>query len=378
MADEDDAVTGPGTGTLTLPRRPKKPRHRSGPSPAPEVRMFAPVLEVRAAADGSDTIEITGEPIVYSQPYVVRDFFGEFIEVMEPGVATNVLANNCDCRLLVNHAGLPISRTSAGTMDLIDSPGALTFVARIDTRQSIANDLVVAIERGDVSQMSCGFVVAPNGDEWVSDNERHIYRFADLLDVSAVTYPASPTTSIAIAERMMLEAPVESRARVRRMWAISRELHEGRTVSREDVDLLAQGLKALAEAAPEETEDRAAPTKADPGIMAKVQAAHDAVSGALKAQAGDPDNGTDPDDSAVFGHLKNALTHTTKALQAQATDSAPGAPAAGDGDTQLQGDGTSGASGTGNDDNAGTRSTGSLALELEMLKLQRQRRRRVA
>jgi HK97 family phage prohead protease len=336
------------------------------------VRMFACTgLEVRSATDGSDAIELVGSPIVYDTPYKVRDWLGEFSETMKPGVASLLLASGVDTRFLFNHAGLPLARTIAGTLNLIDTTKALTFSARLDARQSLATDLAIAVERGDVSQMSCGFIVAD--DSWDdAEMNRTIYRFADLLDISAVTYPASPTTSIDIAARMMAEAPPESRARVRRMWAITRELREGHPVSTEDVGFLAQGLKVLAEAVPDEPEDRAAPTAQDPKVMAKVKAAHDAVSDALQTQAGDPDNGKDPDDDAVFGHLKNALTHTTKALQAQAVDSAPDT-AAGDGDTQLQGDGTSDASGTGNDDNAGTRSTDSLKLELKLLHLQRER-----
>ena len=46
--------------------------------------------------------------------------------------------------------------------------------------------------------MSVGFVVET--DEWSADyTQRSISKFRSLEDVSAVAYPASPTTSIALA-----------------------------------------------------------------------------------------------------------------------------------------------------------------------------------
>lgn len=162
-------------------------------------RAVAPLgLEVRGLKGSG--IEITGQPIVYNTPYVVRDAWGEFEETMRPGVVSGVI-NRCDCRFLFNHDGMPLARTTSGTMQLIDTPTGLSFVARLDRRQALAADLLIAIERGDVSQMSCGFIVDPTGDEWSADNtERQIFRFADLLDVSAVCFPASPTTSIQLAQ----------------------------------------------------------------------------------------------------------------------------------------------------------------------------------
>lgn len=247
--------------------RTKKPRHRSGPTVGVEYRHFAvDGLEVRSAKDNSDTIEITGNPIVYNTPYLVRDMFGEFQETMAPGVASNALASGADVRFLFNHEGLPLARTVSGTLRFDDGPEKLNFTASLDARQQIANDLAIAIERRDVTQMSCGFVVAD--DQWnASMDERTVYRFSDLLDVSAVTYPASPTTDIQVAQRMMLEVPVESRARVRGMWTITRDLKEGRPVDTDAINTLAAGLSALAEV---DDEDRAAPTTQDGKVTAKI------------------------------------------------------------------------------------------------------------
>lgn len=236
--------SGDGTGSRSA-KRAKKPRHRSGPTIGPEVRFRTNILEIRAASDDFDVVEVTGEPIVYDTPYKVRDMFGEFEETMRSGAASDCLGRGADVRFLFNHDGLPLARTSAGTLSLKDSPRALSMTARLDTRQQAANDLAVAIERGDVSQMSCGFIVGD--DNWNEDcDERMINQLQDLLDVSAVTYPASPTTTIAVAQRMLMQATrTESKARIRQAWLALRELREGKVLSAPNQKLLIGALEAL-------------------------------------------------------------------------------------------------------------------------------------
>ena len=155
-------------------------------------------LEVRNITGGKGTlVEVEGAPIVYGVPYFVRDAFGEFEETMQRGVASHLI-DTADCRFLFGHDGLPLARTKSGTMKLADTASALRFTATVDTRQQLANDLVIAIELGHVSSMSVGMVVAQ--DVWSPDyTKREVSRLDALLDVSAVTYPASPTTSIALA-----------------------------------------------------------------------------------------------------------------------------------------------------------------------------------
>jgi HK97 family phage prohead protease len=235
--DTQDAGTGGNQAT-----RRKKERHRTVPL-TPEVRHFvAKGLEVRATAD-SDEIKITGRPIIYNVPYPVRDIFGEFEERMIPGCASDMLARGVDCRLLLNHEGLPMARTTAGTLRLWDTAEALNFEATLDARQQLAKDFSIAIERGDVSQMSVGMLVGR--DEWGEDGgkeTRDIYGLADLLDVSGVTYPCSPTTNIEIARRMALEIPVESRARARRIYT---DLRAGKVLSQGNQDKVAAAAAAL-------------------------------------------------------------------------------------------------------------------------------------
>lgn len=355
--------------------RTKKPRHRSGPAVGIEVRHFsAEGLEVRSPSDGSDTIEVVGSPIVYNAAYKVRGLFRDFEETMLPGVASAILGT-VDCRFLENHEGRPHARSTAGTLIFADTPDKLTFTARMDARRQDSTDLALAIEHGDVTQMSCGFIVAPGGDDWnKAENERQVSRFADLLDVSAVTYPCSPTTDIAVAQRMMLSVPVESRAQVRRMWAFSRDLREGKPVDAETAQVLAAGLEALCAA----DENRAAPTAADAKVTSALKTAHQAMHDLVQAQTTDPDNGTDPADEEVWGHIRAAAASLTKASIAQSKDNAPEAEAADGGP-----DGTQNApdpSPASAQDGTGSRSADPeeerrhLALELQLVATRRRRR----
>lgn len=218
----------------------KKRRHSASP-PEREVRYRVSDLQVqtRSKAD-TDELVVRGSVVVYDTPYSVHDRYGEFSETMAQGVATDCSKRGVDTRLLVNHEGLPLARTTSGTMKLIDTPRALNIEARLDARMQLANDLYLAIERRDVSAMSVGFrVAAPDGDVWNDDfTERTVLRFADIADCSAVTFPASPTTSISAVQRAGA-VPVEARARLR---AIHRAVRAGRFDSEQFVAALGGAL----------------------------------------------------------------------------------------------------------------------------------------
>ena len=168
----------------------------------PEVRFFdAGNLEVRGADKAGNHVDIIGTALVYNVPYSVVDRKGEFQERMLPGVAKDVLKG--DTRFLINHDGMPLARTASGTLRLEDTSTALRCIPTLDLRQQHASDLVIAVERGDISQMSVGFVVGPGGDAWNhARDERSVKRFKTMPDVSAVTYPCSTSTSLEVAQRM--------------------------------------------------------------------------------------------------------------------------------------------------------------------------------
>ena len=130
----------------------------------------------------------------------LETFAGTFREKIDPAAFDEVLATNPDVRLLLEHEGLPLARTKAGTLDLSKDEVGLRSWARISNTRA---DVIVALERGDLDQMSFAFTIAE--DEWHEDVdaelvERTILRVGELFDVSLVAFPAYPDTDAALRE----------------------------------------------------------------------------------------------------------------------------------------------------------------------------------
>jgi phage head maturation protease len=114
----------------------KKPRHRAL-EPIQKLRHFtATGIEVRSSSK-SPEIRISRMPIRYGVTYQVTDQFGQFDERMASGVASRVL-DGADCRFLFDHSGLPLARTTSGTLTLRDSEEGLLMEARLDARQQLS------------------------------------------------------------------------------------------------------------------------------------------------------------------------------------------------------------------------------------------------
>ena len=269
-------------------RKERKPRHRSSPTPREEIRDSIvhfgindlKVTEVRSSTGAVGQITLEGTPIVYNRSYAVHDMWGTFQETMSSTVCDAVLSSplRLDCRFLINHDGIPLARTQSGTLELENTREGLRSIVSLDTRQTLASDLAIAIERGDVSQMSCGFIVGD--DQWNDDmTTRTINSLSELLDVSAVTYPASPTTHIEVAQRMMNALPVESRSRLREAYKVMNEIRAGRKFNTQNAQLILSALESLHEADdldPAEFASRAA----------SIAAAHQSASDALNSLDG--------------------------------------------------------------------------------------------
>jgi len=156
--------------------------------------------EVRAAGD--DSLVVEG----YASNFDVEYDLGYFKESVSRGAFDEVL--NDDVRFLLNHTGAPLARTTNGTLELsIDETGLKYRAALADTQDG--RDLYKLIKRGDITQSSFAFTI--DKDEWSEDRStRTITKVGRLLDTSAVTYPASPSTTVAA--RNMAAAAQEAAA----------------------------------------------------------------------------------------------------------------------------------------------------------------------
>ena len=114
-----------------------------------------------------------------------------FQERIAPGAFADVLED--DVRLLVNHEGMPLARTSNGTMTLKEDEKGLYYRAHLSDTQ-VGRDVYTMIKRGDLSQSSFAFTIK---DESVDeDGVRVIDKVAMLIDTSIVTYPAYKASSV--------------------------------------------------------------------------------------------------------------------------------------------------------------------------------------
>lgn len=178
---------------------------------APE-RFF---VETRAALEGNT---LTGYAAVFDGTAAVRGGY----ERIGPKAFDEVL-KRADPRALINHnPSLVLGRSSAGTLRLdVDERGLAFAVDLPDT--SYARDLRELVERGDLAGASFGFL--PGDDELSRAPDGKQVRthtaIADLLDVSAVTYPAYEGTSLALRH---IEFPRVARPRLQAIRARARHL----------------------------------------------------------------------------------------------------------------------------------------------------------
>lgn len=150
---------------------------------------------------------VEGLAAVYEQETVIRDFFGEFVEVIRAGAFDD--CDFDDVRLLVNHNfnGIALARSrrnnksdKPNTMQLSVDENGINIKADLDTENNEqARALYSAISRGDMDGMSFCFYVDEDGQRWSTKDGkdyREIIKVAKVIEVSAVNFPAYGGTNI--------------------------------------------------------------------------------------------------------------------------------------------------------------------------------------
>jgi len=152
-------------------------------------------VEARQAEDG--TMRLSGYAAVFNDDSVPLPF----IERIAPGAFRKTLTETPDVRLLINHEGLPLARTKNETLRLKEDEIGLYMDADLPDTQA-ARDLYTLVERGDVDQMSFAFrVIRQKWNEGRTERTLTELSLADG-DVSVVTYPAYPTTTVEAREQI--------------------------------------------------------------------------------------------------------------------------------------------------------------------------------
>lgn len=155
-----------------------------------------PLKEIRInESDGGTCIE--GHAAVFDSWSETLGGIFPFKEKVRKGAFAESIGRD-DIRALFNHdPNYVLGRNRAGTLELVeDDVGLRVRITPPDT--SWARDITTSIRRGDISQMSIGFVV--EDDEWSSKDgiDTRELKKVRLFDVSPVTFPAYTETDIGV------------------------------------------------------------------------------------------------------------------------------------------------------------------------------------
>lgn len=166
-------------------------------------------FEIRAEENADHVGVITGRPIVYES----KTDLGYFEEVIAKGALDH--ADLRDVRFLVNHdtSMIPLARSRNNnmnsTMQLMPDEQGMAIRVNLDIQNnSEARNLYSAIERGDISGMSFMFNI--DSEEWSNLDSDHptrtIRAISNVIEVSAVTFPAYEDTSISVRNKQALDS----------------------------------------------------------------------------------------------------------------------------------------------------------------------------
>lgn len=167
-------------------------------------RRCAPTeFEVRARKGDTGGVVVEGHAAVFNR---LSRNLGGFVEQLDAKAFDRSLGDNPDVRALINHdSSALLGRTRSGTLRLSKDSLGLAYEIDMPDRQD-ARDLLVSMERGDITHSSFAFFVMRNGDEWSETEEGTLLRTLTAVsihngDVSPVTYPAYEDTDSGVSDR---------------------------------------------------------------------------------------------------------------------------------------------------------------------------------
>lgn len=166
--------------------------------PTREVRFnaLAPI-ELREGADSE--VHVTGYAAVFGEVTEIgpQDSWG-WQEVIERGAFAEALRRGDDVTFLIDHWGLPLARSTSGTLQLAEDNRGLKVDAVLDSSDPDVQRIIPKMQRGDLNKMSFGF--RAERQEWDESGEyvRRTIKSVELIDVSIVTHPAYDGTEIGL------------------------------------------------------------------------------------------------------------------------------------------------------------------------------------
>lgn len=163
-----------------------------------ERRFFvADELTVETRAEGG-AARLVGHAAVFD---TLSENLGGFREKIAPGAFLESIAAD-DIRALFNHdPNFVLGRNRSKTLKLAEDDRGLKISIDLPDTQLVRDMVTSPIARGDISQMSIGFSVRSEDQDWGEETDGQVVRTLKrvrLFDVSPVTYPAYPQTDVAV------------------------------------------------------------------------------------------------------------------------------------------------------------------------------------
>lgn len=159
-------------------------------------RSFPSQFEVKGLPGSK--VALRGYASTFDQPYEMHDAMGAYREQVRSGAFDKTLSETPDVAFLLNHGGLTMARTRAGSLHLSADSTGLMSEAELNPKRGDVADLLAAVEDGDVDEMSFAFRVVRQDWDDSYDNRDMVELNLHRGDVSAVNFGANPLTSIGL------------------------------------------------------------------------------------------------------------------------------------------------------------------------------------
>jgi uncharacterized protein len=168
-----------------------------------QTRTVETQIEIRAEGKA---LRVSGYAAMYNKETVIA---GMWRERIAPGAFASALDGTDDVRALFNHdPNILLGRTKSGTLKLSEDDRGLRYDILMDPDDPDTPRVHSKIKRGDVDGSSFGFAVHDDEDmDWDSSPTKKgqlplvTIRKVELFDVSPVTFPAYPQTSVSARSR---------------------------------------------------------------------------------------------------------------------------------------------------------------------------------
>lgn len=204
-------------------------------------------VEVRAEGDAP---MVSGYAALFNEETVIAGFFREKIA---PGAFAGAVKSD-DVRALFNHdPNYVLGRTKNNTLTLKEDGRGLFYDVTLNPDDPDAMSVRAKIQRGDVSGSSFGFTVEEEKWQEPAKNSRELplrtILKASLFDVSPVTYPAYPTTTVSarstaesIAEVMKTAAAATAAADAKALATAEAAVDALKSADAKDLDAMRASL----------------------------------------------------------------------------------------------------------------------------------------